>query len=378
MHSRNQIKLVVWLWIFSIVRLLLTFPIWANFSDWRRNEHFGVCDHPLYYNLPISLMQRSIALYIPVSLMIFFYGAIIIKVCKVSKMDPTIDLLNENKTLKKDKGNPNAERNGQNQRKSNLGINIHLGSDPKITKISESITLQFGPIKSPQEIFVEKNYCKHTCKTYRNYQFSPKTRSPEKELLSPVINLNQNNAVSQINEKNKQQKQKFSIVGSLRRHCKCTTTAQLQPNWKDKSTEKLKNSFRIVSLVILAFLLANVPWHVMENLRITKAVGVSTTGFTYVFTWILTYMNAMFNPIFYFFMNNSYRMATLRILKCKSSRQEKRKEYIQKLQFSSSACKNSQIEKHSSIIYRRAYNSSCNSTQISKMDSPVSEIKTST
>lgn len=86
-------------------------------------------------------------------------------------------------------------------------------------------------------------------------------------------------------------------------------------------------SFRMVSLVILAFLLANLPWHVVENLRVTSRIVIKASDSTYIATWILTYMNGLLNPPLYFFMNRYYRKAAVRFVMCKSVRSEAWREH---------------------------------------------------
>lgn len=88
---------------------------------------------------------------------------------------------------------------------------------------------------------------------------------------------------------------------------------------------RLWKSFRIVSLVILAFLASNLPWHFVENLRVTRMLDIKGTSTLYIFTWMLTYSNALLNPIIYFFMNSQYRTAAVHFLVCRSMRSESRR-----------------------------------------------------
>ena len=88
---------------------------------------------------------------------------------------------------------------------------------------------------------------------------------------------------------------------------------------------RLWKSFRIVSLVIFAFLASNLPWHFVENLRVTRVLDIKGTDTFYIISWMLTYSNALLNPIIYFFMNSQYRTAAVNCFVCRSMRSESRR-----------------------------------------------------
>ena len=104
---------------------------------------------------------------------------------------------------------------------------------------------------------------------------------------------------------------------------------QKEPTRKRSATvrprSRLWKSFRIVSLVIFAFLASNLPWHFVENLRVTRVIDIKGTDTFYIISWMLTYSNALLNPIIYFFMNSQYRTAAVNCFVCRSMRSESRR-----------------------------------------------------